>query len=247
MSKHGSVAVLYSGGLDSYIAYHYAIAKELAPIPIHIDLGHPYAKKELQAIQTLGIEPMYIDLKTIWEPLAPILTNQIIPSRNLLFATIGGMFAPKVWIAALEGEQNGLEHDKSERFFTDTSKLLTFLNEFFRPETKVESPFASVSKKEIIAWALNFGIAASDLLRTSSCYNAKEKPCGECLTCVKRYMAFRLNGITETCETNPLKSNYFASLCTEIPKAKKLNDHSRFTSKRVDEFYAFCALVGIKL
>ncbi len=249
MSK---VAIMYSGGLDSLIAYNYAKAQGLDPVCIYVNLGHEYAQKEMSSMGDLiatgspwvpkESEFEYVDLTSLGGILKQRMTNQIIPSRNVLLATIGAMFAPRVWINALDGEQLGKEHDKSVRFFEDTTSLLSFTNEFFQPQTIVESPFAHMSKADTIEWAIRHGVPISVLFATTSCYDGQRGKCGECLTCVKRKIAFHKNGIDEPgYDTEPLNSAYFKELAVQIPKAYAENDFSRFTIGRCEEFLSVFA------
>jgi len=235
------VSIMFSGGLDSLIMYNYAIACDLDPVCIYVDLGHPYAHKEKAAMARRSRwmpKVEIIELSTLWHLIEKRMSNQIIPSRNVLLAVIGGMFSPEVWLGALDGEQLGKEHDKSPRFFEDTTKLLTFTNEFFQKETRVFAPFAYMSKSETLRWALDNGIPLEELLATSSCYDGEKGKCGKCLTCHKRALAFAANGIIEPGhDSNPFMSDYHKEMCVEMPKAVANNDYSRFTRKRISEFY----------
>lgn len=245
MDNNHDLSIMYSGGLDSFIAYNYAKKHGFNPICIWVDLGHPYSKKEtdsmnkfLNSLDTVDKPNLVmLDMKSLYPSIQHRLKNQIIPARNLLLATVGAMFSPRVWINALNGEQNGKEHDKSERFFEDSTKLLSFLNEFFQSKTLIQSPFMDMSKTEIVTWALENGIKKEHLLSTTSCYSENSQKCGKCLTCFKRYTAFLMNDIHEEgYETNPLESDYFKELLVEIPKAKTNKDYSRFTEHRINEF-----------
>lgn len=235
-----NLALMYSGGLDSFIAYHYAKALGFDPICINVGLGQPYDEKEQHSIKSLGKwSPVVerIELGSLYRLIQSRLSNQIIPSRNVLLATIGSMFAPRVWLGVLDGEQNGKEHDKSERFFAETTDLLTFTNEFFQPETLIESPFVDMTKGETIRWALRYHIPEEILFLTTSCYDDHDQKCGRCLTCVKRYLAFLESGIIEPgYAVNPLASDYFREIATQIPEADKNKDYSRFTERRVEGF-----------
>lgn len=242
MPRQTDLTIMYSGGLDSFISYHYALKQGFSPLCLFVDMGHPYAEKEWNAIMSIpeDIRPPVEKLKMtdLYTLISSRLHNQIIPSRNVMLATIGAMFSPRVWINALDGEQNGKEHDKSERYFEDTSKLLSFTNEAFQTETIIESPFANMSKAETIKWALDNGIPKEHLFATSSCYDDTFKKCGTCLTCYKRKTAFLLNGIDEPgYENNPLASEYSKEVSLEMEKAIKNNDFSRFTKKRVQEHF----------
>ena len=243
------LTICYSGGLDSVISYIYAKSKGYNPLCLFIDMDHEYAEKErisMKRVKTyfdehnISFNPDVKILKIAG--LIPLLesrlSNQIIPSRNVMLATIGSMFSPRVWINSLDGEQLGKEHDKSVRFFDDTTKLLSFTNEFFQPETIIESPFASWSKAETIKWALEYGVPVEALALTSSCYHPTKEKCGVCLTCYKRYTSFLLNGYIESgYDDFPIRSDYSKELDIHIPEAKKKNDFTRFTPKRIEEYY----------
>ena len=239
MSKN--VSIMFSGGLDSTIMYHYAIKNNFTPTMIYVNLGHPYVKKEQQAIKITGLSHITINMKDLYPAISARLNNQIIPSRNLLLATIGGMFNKRVWLGVLEGEQLGKEHDKSKKFFRDSTALLSYLNEYFQDETVVETPFSHMTKADTITWALTTGgLKREQLFETSSCYHPKELKCGECLTCVKRHMAFTLNGILEPgYAKKPWETPYMKELETEIPKAIANNDYTRFTKERANEFLEY--------
>lgn len=230
---------MYSGGLDSFIMYHYALKEGYDPTCLHVDLGHPYGEKERRTFNMGGWFPEVdiIDMSSLYNLIEKRLSNQIIPSRNVLLGVIGSMFSERVWLGALDGEQLGKEHDKSPRFFEELTQLLSYTNEFFQPSTIVEAPFANMSKSETIEWAINRGIPLETLFETSTCYHPTIDKCGECLTCVKRWMSFKANGIDEPgYASNPLESKYMKELIIEIPKALKDEDYSRFTVKRCLEF-----------
>jgi len=242
------LAIMYSGGLDSLISYNYAIKekgyKKEDITCIWANMGQDYAMKEFDVVAKMDIQfPEYapeviqIDMMDLVPALESRLSNQIIPSRNVLLATIGSMFGETVWINALDGEQNGKEHDKSPKFFHDVSKLLTFTNEFFQKKTTVETPFSHMSKADTITWALKAGIPVDVLFETSTCYDKEEQKCGQCLTCYKRYVAFKLNNIDEPGYTvNPLDCDYAKELDKQMPKAILNRDFSRFTEKRCAEW-----------
>lgn len=237
-----NLALAYSGGLDSLCMYWYAKSSGRfdSITCFHVQFGQEYSKKEYDSITRVGSwfpKVEIISMDGLMPLIARRLSNQIIPSRNVMLATIGSMIADTVWLGVLDGEQLGKEHDKSDRYFLDTSALLSFTNEFFQPTTLIETPFRHMSKGETIAWALKYGIPKEVLFQTTSCYHPIELKCGGCLTCVKRYLAFLENGIQEPgYKTNPLDSDYFRELSVEIPKALSNKDFSRFTEKRAHQF-----------
>lgn len=240
-----NLAIMYSGGLDSFIMNAYARASNRFDhiTCVHVQFGQEYSKKEYEAITREG--PWFPKVEIIKiDGLMPIiarrLSNQIIPSRNVMLAVIGSMIADTVWLGVLDGEQLGKEHDKSDRFFQDTQSLLSFTNEFFQPTTTIETPFRHLSKGETIEWALAHGIPKEILFETTSCYHPYELKCQKCLTCVKRAMAFMTNGIIEPGgNSDPFESDYFKELSREIPLALENGDRTRFTEKRIQEFIEF--------
>ncbi len=237
----GNLSIMFSGGLDSLIASAYAYENEFHPDCFFVDMGQSNAEKEWDAIGKISHLVPYEVIRLEMTDLVPLLSakmsNQIVPSRNLFLAVIGSMFNERVWINALDGEQNGKEHDKSLKFFQDSTKLLSFTNSFFQDSTIIESPFSHMSKAETIKWALKQDFDPEDLYKTTSCYDGKESKCGECLTCYKRYTAFLLNGLEEPGYTkNPLDSEYAKELDDEMAKAITSGDYTRFTYKRAEEW-----------
>jgi len=235
-----NLSLMFSGGLDSVIAYQYALKGGYTPQAIFVDLGQSNAKKEQEAIaklpDSLRPEVDVINMKEVVPLLAKKITNQIIPSRNVLLATIGSMFNGTIWLGVLDGEQNGKEHDKSPKFFRDTTELLSFTNDFFQDQSNVTSPFLHMTKAQTIGWALKNGIRKEDLFETTSCYDSEHSKCGKCLTCYKRYTAFLLNDIIEPgYDTNPMDSDYAKELKRDIPIAEANKDYTRFTQKRIKE------------
>lgn len=245
-----NLSIMYSGGLDSFIAWHYAIKNGFRPEAYFLDFGQPYAWKEWEAIQAIpeDIRPPVIklDFSELYSKISGKMTNQIVPSRNVFLAVLGSMFNQRVWINALDGEQNGKEHDKSLKFFQDSTNLLTFTNSFFQDSTIVETPFSHLSKAETITWAINNGIPAEHLFATTSCYDEFSRKCGRCLTCYKRKVAFLLNNIDEPgYDVDPFESDYAKELDIEIPQAFFNKDFSRFTPKRCAEWFQLKKIRGL--
>ena len=237
-----NLSLMFSGGLDSVIAYQYALKGGYTPQAIFVNMGQSNSQKEQEAIAKLpaSLRPDvdFINMKELVPLLSSKLSNQIIPSRNVMLATIGSMFNSTVWLGVLDGEQNGKEHDKSPQFFRETSKLLSFTNDFFQDQTNITSPFLHMTKAQTIGWALKNNIKKEDLFETTSCYDSKEQKCGKCLTCYKRYTAFLLNDIKEPgYASDPMESEYAMELKEAIPLARVTEDYSRFTRKRVQEWF----------
>lgn len=61
-------------------------------------------------------------------------------------------------------------------------------------QIKVEAPFISWTKAEVVKKGLELGVPYK---YTWSCYNGNDKPCGKCGTCIDRAKAFELNGVKD--------------------------------------------------
>lgn len=210
-----AVAVMFSGGLDSYVALRYAEHLGLRAVPVFVRMGHRYEAKEMKTAWDLlpeGREMVIVD--SGWATLTRRHhVDDIIPARNLILATIGALYAPRVWICALEDERLAANADKSTEFFGLTTALLSSIFKLWHREVVVESPFFTMTKAEVIRLALDIGVTREELFATSSCYSEKERKCGKCLTCFKRYEAFLLNQICETgYASNPARSPYAVTL-----------------------------------
>lgn len=243
--KQWDLVILMSGGLDSVVAWHYA-KKELGIpnariLPLRFDIGQPYAEKEKRSLDILGVPHVTMQMPLIRPEFDNVpgtgFGDQIIPGRNMMFATVAASFAPRVWLMALEGEMHPLakERDKSAYFFTMMSHALTYVFDVLRPNTVLETPFAEMSKTEVVAWALAHGLTPDYLSMTSTCYHPEHERCGVCSTCVKRWIAMFNNGIVETYNEEPWMSEYATVYRQQLVEADEAKDFSHYSEKRVRE------------
>jgi len=176
--------LLYSGGMDSYIAWHYL----KKPETLYVDLGHVYRTNEIGAINNTIPSTKRIDCHIIGKYEKP---DAEIPMRNLFLA----MFAAaegfdKIWLIVQRDEMS--IPDRSEEFFQDSSIMLSKL---MGRSILVDSPFKSIDKTEMVAWYLkNVGDVGS-LLLTVGCFYERIGHCGNCGACFRRFVAFKNNGI----------------------------------------------------
>lgn len=177
--------LLYSGGMDSLIAWHYLDK----PQTLYINLGHRYAQKERESILRLLPIPKILQSSYGWYFERE---DAHIPGRNLLL----GMFAAaegfdKIWLVAQKGEQN--IPDRSPEFFKDTSRILSF---HFERDIQFLNPFPDWYKHDMVKWYLDNGFSIEDLVYKSvSCYSADWFQCGQCPSCWRKYVALKYNGI----------------------------------------------------
>lgn len=187
----GSKILLFSGGMDSFIAWHYL---EKPPC-LFVNLGQRYAAFEENRVEAFASE-LGMDLRKIEVPgIGPKFEapNAHIPLRNMLLATLGAMFADEVFLVCQEGERS--IPDRSTEFFAAASEALSVSA---GASKKVDAVFWNATKVEMVKWYRDQGLETRDLLRTFSCFNSMDgEPCAACNACFRRAHAFILNGITE--------------------------------------------------
>lgn len=232
------LVILMSGGLDSYISYYYARAHGINSImPLWFDINQPYKYKEQAAIEAFDfpVTKMHLDLIRPEFDNIPTIHNQIIPGRNMIFATIAASFGNLIWMCALEGEMHKYMVDKNDTFFSLASGVLSYT---FDKKVSIETPFSKLTKTEIVKWALKNGLTKEQLSKTSTCYHPTEQFCGECGTCFKRNIAMSLNGIHEPYKVNPFESAWGVDYMKKIVKAIAHKDYTHYSKNRLTETFA---------
>jgi len=200
MADRDNSVLLFSGGIDSFVAYHYLNK----PKTVYFDVQSRYTQRELEVVKRL-IPSTIIDHSLDFSS-REIGVNAYIPFRNLLLAAQAAKYADTIYIVGIKGDNVS---DKNEEIFEEFSTLLTKLEN--RP-IKVLSPFWEKTKSEIISWYLNdhkgnLGI----LLQTISCYAPKATGsyCGRCPSCFRKWTALRANGINVPFYNDALLDEYY--------------------------------------
>lgn len=190
--------LLFSGGIDSYVAYHY-LEK---PRTVYFDLRSRYAMKELKVVQDLipsTIIDMSLDLHD-----REYGEKAYIPFRNLLLAAMAVKYSDIVVIAGLKDDQVS---DKNVDAFLKMSSLLSELE---GREIHVLSPFWERTKEQVVGWYIDHVGPVEDLLRTVSCYSPGERIyCGACPSCFRKWTALRSNGLSIDFYNNELMDEYY--------------------------------------
>lgn len=242
-SRTENLIVLTSGGLDSFVARYFARAHGFENIrSLWINIGQPYAEKEMSAIQRFPFPVEIIECFTV-DPIfgnVPTINQQVIPGRNLLFAIIAAsMGGERIWLGALEGEMHTDvgSRDKTPEFFSLTTGLLSFTFKPRSEEVILETPFQNMTKAEMITWALQNGISPNQLRSTSTCYHPEHDRCGQCGACFKRWIALILNEIDEDYRYNPWISEYARRMLNDMKQAIHIGQYSHYSRKRVKETF----------
>lgn len=244
------IVVLLSGGMDSTLAF--MLATEACarrgykkPIGLFVDLKQPYRDKEYAVIKNLHkqyrsqVQMLSAGVITRRNGNVPSIDlqgkQQIVPGRNMTLATLGANYGDDLWICADMGTlHHGQMADKSYAFFESASRTLSLA---FGRHIQVRSPVGHLTKAELVRAALDAGVAPHKILKTSTCYHPTLLRCGECLTCVQRWVALSLNGLKETYTVDPATSEYMNLYRARLLEAWNLQDFSHYAEKRVIEVF----------
>jgi 7-cyano-7-deazaguanine synthase len=190
-----SGVLLYSGGMDSLIAWYWM----KKPEALYVKLGHRYQQKELDCLVYLPPEPV---VKMSHYGAYFEEDDAHIPGRNFyLCMYAAAMGYDKIHLVCQKGEQN--IPDRSPAFFSMASVTLSTL---FDRDITVNNPFSGMYKHEMVAWYLDQGLPYSDLHQSVSCYQDDSTPlhnrdqhrvyhCGVCGSCFRKWAALVYCGV----------------------------------------------------
>lgn len=218
------IVILYSGGLDSFILYHYAKAQGYDDVTcVFFDIGQPYVAKELAALPDF-VHVRRVDWLTSDKDLHSKDNtsggNIYIPARNATLASLAAsIYCPdQVWLGGLKGEDHDRATDKNAKFANLMTQALGYAVSPFVSDFSVRFPFveASMGKLEIVQWALLHGLSVSDLHKTSSCLSGEAGNCGTCMVCVRRWGIFGQLGYPEKLNADPLSSKFAVDMLLDL-------------------------------
>lgn len=214
--KRDSVLIL-SGGMDSVtLLYH---RKDRIALAVSFDYGSKHNKREIECAsyhcQILGIEHIVIPLAFMGKyfesslllggtdiPKADYaeenMKSTVVPFRNGIMLSIACGIAEsrnmtKVMMANHSGDHS-IYPDCRPHFVASMGEAMkagTYEG------VTLDAEFTDISKSEIALIGKELGI---DYSKTYSCYNGREKHCGECATCRERKEALRAAGIEDKTE-----------------------------------------------
>jgi len=226
MAKERAIVIL-SGGLDSAAALYLAREKYEIPLALTFDYGQRAAEQEKKAAQALchllGIEHQFLDLKWLGKITKTALVNSAsslptlalneldnsalglesakavwVPNRNGVFINIAGAFAEaqnvKVLITGFNAEEAATFPDNSKDYVQAANQALGFST---ANQCRVESPTIEWDKTRIVKEALKLNLPFGKLW---SCYEAGEKMCGKCESCLRSKRAYLANGLENLVE-----------------------------------------------
>lgn len=185
--------MLFSGGMDSYILKRlHGFSDEEC---LFVDMG---TKENVREKALLRRE--FPGIERIGLPLAQFaLPNHIIPFRNTFLICLAAQYAPNIYAAFTAGDTT---RDKDHVF---KAQMEGMLNYFIGVPDKspvgeavyvLHLPYKTMTKGQMVAEFLRKGFDPMELRhRTVSCYEGGEAGCGECRSCLRKYVALKSNGI----------------------------------------------------
>jgi Queuosine biosynthesis protein QueC len=204
----------FSGGPDCLCA----IPLFEPDLLFHCNLGMPSSVSEETAVLHL-VRLLDLPLARFINRLVAFAKpNSEIPYRNLFLvanAALHGEGPLTIGLAVEKGTTANDSHDRDPYFFGLASTMLSHLS---GESITVEPILQDYTKFQAVAKFLQFqartGVDPKVLLRAStSCYARRSigsLQCGNCPACIRRFIAFYLNGIEEDYQENPAKSSIFS-------------------------------------
>jgi len=185
--------LLFSGGLDSYIAWHYLDH----PNTVYFDTDIQYSSQEVEVIQNLIPDTIIDKSLSLYSREIKESSTAFIPMRNLYLAMLACKYGDEIIIAGLKDDK---VNDKNEEIFKEFSNILSKLN---NRKITVTSPFWNMTKADVVGWYLSKNLPTKSLMKTISCYTPNrvilsehgEHYCGSCPCCFRKWVSFYVNGI----------------------------------------------------
>lgn len=212
------VVVIYSGGMDSFTVLNKAIRAGKTPLALSFNYGQRH-KKELdfaaRACSVLGVTHKVVDISAINSLIGgsaltddidvpeghyeePSMQQTVVPNRNMILLSLAVGYAvsqqaDQVYYGAHSGD-HAIYPDCRPEFVERMNDVCAIAN---YEAVSIETPYLRESKSAILADGLAMGL---DYSLTWTCYNGREKACGNCGACQERLEAFRDNNATDPLE-----------------------------------------------
>lgn len=214
--------LLYSGGIDSLVAYHYLDK----PQTVYFDMQTKYTQKELFSVLTT-INSTIVDNSLNMRE-RETGENAYVPFRNLLLAAQAAHYSDLIFIAGVRDDKVS---DKTPEAFNVFSQVLSGLE---GRKISVRSPFWGLTKEEVVKWYLkNVDNTGKDLIKGVSCYADNTKNyCGECPSCFRKWCALYANGIQLKFTNSTLMASYYERASNE----RYLDSRNKSIIKCVDDY-----------
>lgn len=203
MTQNKQIAILNSGGMDSYLLWY--MHRTETPMNVFVDVGQKYHAKErnaLNRIQHLISALQGAPFLSVYMP-GPNLAkfehaSGIIPLRNAYLIMTAAQHYSEILLGVVRDEINS---DKSPEFLESMQRMLdiSWREQYWTTGRtfKIRTPLREFSKAVAVQHYIAAGGPIKPLLATVSCYSAGEWHCGACPSCFKRWVALELNDLSD--------------------------------------------------
>ncbi len=196
--------MLLSGGLDSAVSLLKSREEVETILALTFDYGQRARDNEIKAscniCSQLGIKHKVVKLPFMQDLHSELLTtsdvplnNPWVPNRNGLFINIAATYAENIQadliICGFNREEAVIFPDNSGEFIQAINQSLYYST---MNHVQVKSYVSNLDKEQIIREGIRLGL---DFRHIWSCYQGTDKPCGECVSCLRNKNAFAKAGV----------------------------------------------------
>jgi 7-cyano-7-deazaguanine synthase len=211
-----------SGGLDSTVILHWIASEGKEIHAVSFNYGQRHFEKEMECaisscyfkseshkrinleffkdiVNTSSLINKDIDVAKTKDVLGDPQTVNYVPNRNMMMLSICTAYAES--IGATQVYHGSALVDSQAGYWDGSQEFLQAINDVNslnrRKRVEILAPLITKSKKDIIIKGVDVGVNFSE---TWTCYEGKEKACGECPACSSRIKGFMDAGIVDPIE-----------------------------------------------
>ncbi len=216
MNKH--VVVIFSGGMDSFTILHKAMSDGYTVFALTFNYGQRHVKEIEYASKVchdLSVDHKIVDIRAVNQLLqgssltsdidipeghyaGDNMKSTIVPNRNMILLSLAvgyavSIGAEKVFYGAHAGD-HAIYPDCRPEFVKKMNDVSAIAN---YESIEIVTPYLDFDKGDILADGIKLGI---DYALTWTCYNGRDKACGQCGACYERLEAFKNNNVNDPIE-----------------------------------------------
>ena len=179
--------ILNSGGMDSF----FVVRENPDALQVFVDIGQEYVDKERASARRIaaGVGQPLIEMKGA-QIGRNVKEGGIIPLRNAELILCAGQHGNDILLGILQNEVNS---DKSPEFLRAMEQVMDIScrAQYWSAGTtfRIHTPLGTRSKAELLRGIKDDAEAWAAASQTVSCYDGRERHCGACPSCFKRWVA----------------------------------------------------------
>lgn len=209
------VVVVYSGGMDSFTVLNKAIKDGKDVYALSFDYGQKHSKEldfAANVCKELNVPHKVVDISAINQLIGgssltddieipeghyeeESMKSTVVPNRNMILLSMAvgyavSIEASQVYYGAHSGD-HAIYPDCRPEFVEKMNDVCQIAN--YEP-VEIYSPYLNVTKIDILTDGIQMGL---DYSKSWTCYNGREKACGQCGACQERLEAFEKNNVVD--------------------------------------------------